>query len=104
MKTTKKRYFRAYFKGAMLGLFIPFFFLFCYWLYVFSYMSFIPDFFKYLSFGKILSPVISLCVVPNLAAFFLLLNRSYFKSAYGVIGATLIYAVYIFYLKLFVEG
>lgn len=94
----------SYFIGLVVGIFVPLFFVFCYWLYVFSYMSFIPDFFKYLSSGKILSPVISLCVIPNLAVFFLLLNRLRFKSAYGVIGATLLYAAYIFYLKLFVEG
>ena len=104
MKTYPKPVFRNYWIGFIVGLISPFFILFCYWLYVYSYMSFIPDFLKYLSVGKILASVISLCVVPNLGIFFVLLNKERYKSAYGIIGATLLYALYIFYLKLFIEA
>src|ERR1700740_1840753 len=89
--------------GTILGLFSPFFFLFCYWLFVFSFMSFIPGFFNYLFLGKIFSSVTSLCVIPNLGIFFLFVNKYKTKSARGVILSTLLYAMFIFYLKIFIE-
>jgi hypothetical protein len=89
--------------GAIIGIITPLFFLFCYWLFVFSFMSFIPGFFNYLFLGKIFSAVMSLCVIPNLGVFFLFINKYKNKSGRGVILATLLYAIFIFYLKLFVE-
>ncbi|HNS11550.1 MAG TPA: hypothetical protein PKM97_02970 [Bacteroidia bacterium] len=42
---------------------------------------------------NVLSHVISLSVIPNLLVFFLFLWSGKERSAYGVIGATLIYAM-----------
>ncbi len=90
--------------GLGLGLFTPFFFFFCYWLFVHSYMGFIPDFFKYLSIGKVMGPVISLCVFPNLGLFFLFINRYHIKSGKGIILATFLYAGLILYVRLVIEN
>lgn len=47
---------------------------------------------------NILSRLVSLCVVPNLLIFFLFMWRNKLRSAYGVIGATFIYAIVVLIL------
>ncbi|MCU0441316.1 MAG: hypothetical protein MUE96_02870 [Bacteroidia bacterium] len=48
---------------------------------------------------KVLSPMLSLCAVLNLATFFLFLNKNYYLVARGIILATIIYGVTIVILK-----
>lgn len=48
---------------------------------------------------KVLSPMLSLCAVLNLATFFLFLNKNYYLIARGIILATIIYGVTIVVLK-----
>ena len=95
--------FNHFFLGTLVGLFLPIFFLFCYWLWSYSFMSFVPHFFKYLLMGKVLAPVLSLCVVPNLGAFFLFINKERYKTGRGIILATILYGGLIMYLKIYIE-
>ena len=96
----KKNKWNTMLTGTLIGTISPLFCLFCYWLFVYSFMSFIPQFFKYLSVGKILAPVLSLCVLPNLGFFFLFINKNNFKTGQGIILGTILHAILIFYLKL----
>ena len=48
---------------------------------------------------RLLAPLLSLAVLPNLAVFYLLLQRNKYQSVRGVILATLFYALLIVFLK-----
>ena len=48
---------------------------------------------------RLLAPLLSLAVLPNLAVFYLLLQRNRYQSVRGVILATLFYALTIVFLK-----
>jgi hypothetical protein len=48
---------------------------------------------------KILSPLLSLCAIINLAAFYLFLQYDHYLTARGIILATLLYGVAIVVLK-----
>jgi len=89
--------------GALIGALLPIFFMFCYWMWSYRFMDFIPHFFRYLMMGKVLAPVLSLSVVPNLGAFFLFLNKERYKTGRGIILSTIIYGCIIMYLKIYVE-
>ena len=66
-------------------------------------MSFIPQFFKFLLMGRVLSAVLSLCLIPSLGMFFLFINREYYKTTRGIILSTLLYGFAIVALKMWVE-
>jgi hypothetical protein len=59
-------------------------------------------FWKELVSANIISRMVSLCVVPNLLVFFIFMWRNKLNSAYGVIGATFIYAFVVLVLTTFV--
>lgn len=67
-------------------------------------MGFIPTFIRYCISGKVLAPIISLCVIPNLGVFYLFINRYKIKTGRGVILSTFLYAGLILYLRMVVEG
>jgi hypothetical protein len=90
--------------GSILGLFIPFAALFVYWLFTWTQMGFIPDFFKFLHERRMVAAHLSLACILNLPVFYFLINREKFKTAQGIILGTLLYAIYIFYYKLVISG
>ena len=49
---------------------------------------------------RVFTKIISLCVIPNLALFFLFLNKNYFYSARGILLATVLFALFVFVTKL----
>lgn len=89
--------------GTISGLLLPFISLLIYWLWSFKYMNFIPQFFKFLLMGRVLSAVLSLCLIPNLGMFFLFINKEYYKTTRGIILSTLVYGFIIVALKTWVE-
>ncbi len=48
---------------------------------------------------KLFTKILSLCVIPNLALFFLFLNKYYYKSAKGILMATILFAIFVFITK-----
>lgn len=48
---------------------------------------------------KVFTKIVSLCVIPNLALFFLFLNKNYYYSARGVLMATVLFALFVFITK-----
>lgn len=85
--------------GIAIGLVLPVISFFLYFLYRIQSTSF-SDYFRFLiESGKIVH-VMSLSVVPNLAPFFFFVNSSRFKTARGILGATIAMAILIFVIKL----
>jgi hypothetical protein len=103
IRSIGEKKFNHFLLGTLIGLLIPVFFMLCYWLWSYRFMSFMPSFFRYLLLMKVLAPTLSLCVIPNLGMFFLFLNQERYKSGRGVIFSTIIYGGIIMYLKLYVE-
>lgn len=87
--------------GLSLGLAIPVITIF-----VFSFFKSDVDNFKsYIEFVwsiSALSNILSLCAIPNLAIFYLFLNKELYYSVRGVIFATLIWAVLVVITRYFV--
>lgn len=89
--------------GIISGLILPIITLLGYWLWSFKFLNFIPQFFNFLLLGRVLSAVLSLCLIPNLGMFFLFINKEYYKTTRGIILSTLLYGFTIVILKTWVE-
>jgi hypothetical protein len=84
--------------GLALGIAAPMIALSVYYLVNYNYMT-ISGFINYMKLGDTYTPVISLCVLANLAPFYLLVNKEKYAGTKGVLGATFIWAGFIVYLK-----
>lgn len=86
--------------GLIAGLIAPSIIL---WLYYFlNYrMLDLEQFIEYLKVRDIHARIVSLCVLANLAVFYPFIWKEKWDGAKGVIGATLIWAAIVLYLKFF---
>jgi hypothetical protein len=89
--------------GIISGLLLPFLSIFLYWAFSFKFVNFIPQFFKLLILGRLLSSIISLCLIPSLGMFFIFLNKEYYKTTRGIILSTVFYGFVIVVVKTWVE-
>lgn len=86
--------------GLTLGLIAPLLVLSIFYLY--KYNQYTPEeFYTVLKVMKIESALISLCVIANLALFFIVLQFDFYNTAKGIIFATFIYSTIVVYLKFF---
>lgn len=85
--------------GFLLGIIIPIFTLFLFYLY--RNPENLDFFYEQMLSVNILSRLVSLCVVPNLGVFFIFIWTHRYKAAHGVIGATFIYAFVVLLLTQF---
>jgi hypothetical protein len=87
--------------GLSAGIFIP---LLAFVMFYYSSFTKVPLFYfiEYSAQIQVLPKLLSLCVVPNLGVFFLFLWRGHYSSARGVIMATVIMALLVLGLKLFI--
>jgi hypothetical protein len=99
----QKLKFNNFILGTIAGLLLPFLSLFFYWLRSYKFITFIPQFFKFMLLGHILSAILSLCLIPNLGMFFLFLNKEYYKTTRGIILSTILYGFTIVILKTWIE-
>jgi hypothetical protein len=69
--------------------------------YLFRYRD-IPlvEFLNYIYFRDVLSPLLSLNILPNLVLFFIFIRKDYLFSARGVLLATFLFAGVVFLLKI----
>jgi len=86
--------------GLIIGLIIPFFCFFCYWLFVHSQLNFPNGFIRYLRMGEMLQEVAIACIVVNLLIFYLLLNRKAYDISKGIIYSTFAYVGLVLYISL----
>lgn len=84
--------------GLVLGLFAPLIALFLYYFINYRYMT-INGFINYLKLGDTYTPLISLCVLANLAVFYLFIWKEKYQGTRGVLVATFIWAGIVIYLK-----
>ena len=75
--------------GLTLGIVLPIVFFFAIYFIGYSNTPF-GEFIKYAFMMRALPKILSLCAVPNLAVFYLFLNKEYWYSTRGVIAATLL--------------
>jgi len=87
--------------GVVLGLIAPVITMFGFYLYNFSHIS-IGQFIHHLFKVNIQSSLLSLCVVSNLAVFFLFIWSEKYNGARGVLLSTFIYGGLVVYLKFFI--
>ncbi len=84
--------------GLFLGVITPIIVLLVYYQINFSYIR--VDTFLFETFMKrIFLPLLSLCVIGNLAVFFVFIQTEKYYAARGVVFATLLYAIAVFVLK-----
>ena len=103
LKGIKNTKWDNYWLGLFIGLFLPMLFILLYWIYSYSFMQFVPAFFSYLIKGKVLAPVLSICIVPILGVFYLFLNKEKYRTIKGILTSVFLYGFLILYLKLFIE-
>ena len=89
--------------GIFLGFLLPCLSLVGYWAWSFRYMNFPTQFFAFLLLGKVLSAVLSLCLLPSLGMFYIFVNKEFYKTTRGIILSTIIIGGLIVWLKTYVE-
>ena len=86
--------------GLTIGVIVPILTLIV--VYLFSFNNYtVHQFVYFLQTMKVMSKLLSLCVVPNLLAFFIFIWLDYLKSARGVLMATFIMAILVFVIPRF---
>ncbi|MFH1319837.1 MAG: hypothetical protein ABII90_04185 [Bacteroidota bacterium] len=86
--------------GLIIGIIAPVIIMLCYWQMNFGYMTY-GKFINFLISGRVYTHFISICVVIDLAAFFISIWRNLNYSARGVLIATFIYVLLVVYLRFF---
>ena len=86
--------------GLLFGILTPFISLWTYYFINYRYMT-ITDFINYLELGNTYTPLISMCVLVNLAVFYPFIWKEKYQGARGVLGSTFLWALVIVYLKFF---
>lgn len=84
--------------GLVLGVLLPVLSFFIFYLYRYREIP-LPEFVNFVYFRNILSPLLSLNILPNLIIFFIFIRKDYLLSARGVLLATFIFAIGVFILK-----
>lgn len=84
--------------GLLFGLLLPFLAIGVYYLLSGAGQGFF-SFLNETQRIRLLSPILSLAALLNLAAFYFFLQKNWYRTVQGVITATLLYAFLILYLK-----
>ncbi len=86
-------------QGVLAGAILPWIVFWCYYIVVFKAEFTFPDFMEMAIEVKILSPAFSLCMLINLAAFFVALKSEKLLMARGLVGITVLYSIVLFLYK-----
>lgn len=86
--------------GFIAGVIAPSLALWLYYIINYRQMN-IEQFINYLKLGDTYTPLISLCVLANLAAFYPFIWKEKWNGAKGVIGATFTWTALVIFLKFF---
>ena len=95
----KKRSYNATWVGLVTGLVVPIIIFTGYYLILHRRMLII-SFFHYLNLGNIFTPILSLCIIPDLLLFYIFIWTKRDKSAWGVVAAVIIYALLLAIMKM----
>jgi hypothetical protein len=84
--------------GFFLGIILPVTALLAF--YFFRYRAIpIAEFFRFVYFRNILSPLVSLTVLPNLLLFFIFLRSNFLRGARGVLLASFVLTIVVVIIK-----
>lgn len=86
--------------GVLFGLLAPSIAMYIYYFIYYRYLT-ISGFINYLKIGDTYTPLISLCVVVNLAVFYPFIWKEKWNGAKGVLAATFTWTAIVLYLKFF---
>jgi hypothetical protein len=86
--------------GILFGLLAPSIAMWIYYRINFGHLG-MSAFIKYLKIGDTYTPLISLCVLANLAVFYPFIWKEKWNGAKGVLAATFIWTAIVIYLKFF---
>lgn len=84
--------------GLLLGIIAPVITMVLIYLVKFTDYN-LSELIDFLVEKKVFTKIVSLCVIPNLALFFLFLNKYLYRSARGILLATILFAVFVFITK-----
>ena len=90
-------------KGVLISLITPFIFLPII-LYFFSYLQgyyFEQLWYKFINISSFQIKMLTLSIIPNLAWFYLFLNKEIYNISMGIIIGSLMFAPYIIFIKFF---
>jgi hypothetical protein len=85
--------------GIAVGLITPVITLYLFYAFTYSSQTSFSGFIEYFERFRNLVPALSLCVISNLAVFFIFLWTNRNQSARGVVFATMAYAGWVVYRK-----
>lgn len=85
--------------GLIAGVFLPWVVFWCYYLLVFRSEFAFNEFVIMAVKVKLLNPAFSLCLLINLAAFFVSLKTNKLLQARGILGVTVVYTIMLFVYK-----
>lgn len=86
--------------GLFLGVLVPAITVLLFYLVKHPAKS-LYEFIDLVTRANIMSPILSLCALPNLGLFYLFINKKWWLSARGILLATLVWAVLVFIVKFF---
>jgi hypothetical protein len=99
IKSRPKKKYDNWATGIILGIITPIIILVIYYRVNYYYIR-VDGFLFKMMVNKVMIPLLSLCVLGNLAIFYLFINKDYYYAARGVIFSTLLYAIIVFIAKL----
>lgn len=86
--------------GLLIGVFLPLFSFFCYWLFFHSQLNFPTGFIRYLRGGNTFQEIAIVCVAVDLLAFYLILNKKAYALSKGIMFACFAYVLVVLYISL----
>ena len=97
----KDRRWNKFWIGLALGAVLPVVIFLLVYLFIYSKTPFV-EFLEYALVMQALPKILSLCALPNLAVFYLFLNKEYWRTTRGVIAATLLCTLAVVVFKFFI--
>ena len=94
----QKPEFNAQKTGFILGITFPAISFFVFYLVRYRNISLV-EFLNFVYFRNVLSPLLSLNILPNLILFYFFIRKDYLLSARGVLIATFLFALFVFGIK-----
>jgi hypothetical protein len=85
--------------GFIAGVMLPFIAFYIFYLAKGNHDNGFIGYLKTMSVFNMASPILSVCVIANLGLFYIMLNRNMYKFSQGIVGATVLYGLFIIYLK-----
>jgi hypothetical protein len=86
--------------GILVGIFLPPFSFFSYWLFFHSQLNFPYGFIRYLRGANTFQEISMVCVAINLVVFYLLLNKKVYGISKGIMFSTFAYLGVVLYISL----